>query len=762
MGCRSRFQFDVCVSVIVSEMDKHRDMRRGGASRSSPANRQVIKQSGMDNNFEGTVFSKKLKKERMRRLSVVGKVNSSNENGEMGCAGSEFEDEIRNTTSISKRFRFPQKVFHECDTVDHASVPRKLRSAMKKRNCESISPPFPDKKETNHGTNGVELQGIKKSRLNQPEDPDGSPSRPITKDEEEVVETLYALADMFPNNNKNGLDGELEKPKSWPLPEGESSRPACEDSAAPEKEEDSKSLCLTTTSEAEAEAVNPSLLEGSAQDSVEVKRLKESSQPGFPNSTQLLTELDNTISQRNVQAMFPMSKSEPICGKQACSSVGCNVQSELSLETGSKLPKHEEAAACGRKPEIAVGKAAVVSSQHELHHTLKESKNSGSALWPGLSSAASNGDGTQRPSLKLSTPKIPAWLGMTASATQPGSLDNGVLTVKDSRALVARKKKSWKRCSAHVYICRLIKVLEIAEKTDRLPMQPTQLILNEGPNRVLSTPNNLNGVRNGLNGAVSAYNMVGSPAEKNPDEVRNVNLFHTRLLQDQQQASTSLPLNSPQKQCYDFLSLSAGGGGGRGCSRVGATNRIDQIGGGLDPLTQFHSPYLQSLEQNHTIMQFSLPQNRFSSTPFSDHLSLAASKQVQMQPPPYLGSSILGPPYLGNAASPKQQQQQRMWTAQLAAQYKPVGLAASHTPSWQNGRQDPSLAIHYVQSIPPPPSHHPLEVLGPRYAPISQQQLIGVTSSLPSSRYKGQYQVNGVGSYPDTALPLQLLCNEHF
>ncbi|GMP44742.1 hypothetical protein CsSME_00013536 [Camellia sinensis var. sinensis] len=275
----------------------------------------------------------------------------------MGCAGSEFEDEIRNTTSISKRFRFPQKVFHECNTVDHASVPRKLRSAMKKRNRESISPPFPDKKETNHGTNGVELPGIKKSRLNvQPEDPDGSPSRPITKDEEEVVETLYALADMFPNNNKNGLDGELEKPKSYPSPEGESSRPACEDYAAPEKEEDSKSLCLSTTSE--AEAVNPSLLEGSAQDSVEVKCLKESSQPGFPNSTQLLTELDNTISQRNVQAMFPMSKSEPICGKQACSSVGCNVQSELSLETGSKLPKHEEAAACVRKPEIAVGKVS--------------------------------------------------------------------------------------------------------------------------------------------------------------------------------------------------------------------------------------------------------------------------------------------------------------------------------------------------------------------------------------------------------------------
>lgn len=51
---------------------------------------------------------------------------------------------------------------------------------------------------------------------------------PITKDEEEVVETLYALADMFPSNNENGSNGELTKAKSWPLPEGENSKPPFE------------------------------------------------------------------------------------------------------------------------------------------------------------------------------------------------------------------------------------------------------------------------------------------------------------------------------------------------------------------------------------------------------------------------------------------------------------------------------------------------------------------------------------------------------
>lgn len=64
---------------------------------------------------------------------------------------------------------------------------------MKKRNRESASPSpsLPDAKKVNHTMSGIELL-MKK---------DGGSE--ITKDEEEVVETLYALAGLFPRNDVN-------------------------------------------------------------------------------------------------------------------------------------------------------------------------------------------------------------------------------------------------------------------------------------------------------------------------------------------------------------------------------------------------------------------------------------------------------------------------------------------------------------------------------------------------------------------------------
>ncbi|XP_057490067.1 uncharacterized protein LOC130776055 isoform X1 [Actinidia eriantha] len=695
-------------------MDKSRDVRRGEANRFSPVKRQIIKQYGIDGNGGDSVFPEKLKRERMRKLSVVGKI------------GSDGEDELRSTTSISKRFKLPGKFFHDSKRVDYASVPRKLRSAMKKRNGESISPPLPSKK--------PRKDGRKKSRPNEKqEDSEGSPSRPIlgliTKDEEEVVQTLYALAEMFPNNDeKNSLDGETGKTQSWPLP-------AFEDTIVSEKEEDSKSLCPSNT----AEAANSSLLEVSAQDTVDIE-------PSIPNNIHLHTELGVALSQRNLQEMSMLSPIKPISGTPFYSSVGPSVQSEISIGNGSKRPKHKEAAACDRKPEI---EAAAVSSQHEIQYILKERKTSGSALWPGLSSARSDVAGTQGPSLQSSSPTIPAWLGITSSATPPSSLDNDALTDKDSKDPVARKK-SWKRCSAHVYICRLIKVLQIAEKADR--SLPAQLTPNEGSKQVvLSTASNQNGVISGVNGAVSVHSIIGSAADK-------------KLLHDQQKASTTSALHTSLKQSFDFLCLSAGGGG------VEAPNSTNKVGDGLEPWTQFHGPFPPSIPQNHAIMPFSLPPNHFSSASFTHHLPLAAVKQVQIQPPTYLGSPILGPHHLGNSVQQQQQQQQQwIWTAQQAAQYKPVGLPASLVPQWQNGRQESSSAIQYAQSIPQP-SYSSLEVLGPKYARISQQQLqlVAVTSSLPTARDKRQqhhnlssgFEGNVVGSLPDTALPLQLLCND--
>lgn len=66
--------------------------------------------------FEGSdgvggdfVFSENSKKERLRRLSAVGKASSSYSDREMGCDVSDREDELR-SIGPSKRFKLPKKV----------------------------------------------------------------------------------------------------------------------------------------------------------------------------------------------------------------------------------------------------------------------------------------------------------------------------------------------------------------------------------------------------------------------------------------------------------------------------------------------------------------------------------------------------------------------------------------------------------------------------------------------------------------------------
>ena len=149
---------------------------------------------------------------------------------------------------------------------------------------------------------------------------------------------------------------------------------------------------------------------------------------------------------------------------------------------------------------------------------------------------------------------------------------------------------------------------------------------------------------------------------------------------------------------------------------------------------------------------------------------------MQLQLPLYLGSPICGP-HASPAALTKeqqhhqQQQQQHLWAAQLAAQYRPVGISTSMTQvrSWQQAMQDSHMPIPCGRAlIPPPPSS--LEVLSPEYTRIShrqQQHLMNITSSLPPAWVKRQdhllpsvYEETGGGFHASGALPLQLLCNE--
>lgn len=104
-------------------------------------------------------------------------------------------------------------------------------------------------------------------------------------------------------------------------------------------------------------------------------------------------------------------------------------------------------------------------------------------------------------------------------------------------------KKSWKRCSAHVYIGRLIKVLQVSERKEGLlPEKPTQVITCEGADlwtHHASIHNQMTG-RDDRNDCVSF-----SHSEKNSFETQN-DLMYKRAIQDQQLAPATPASSSKQ------------------------------------------------------------------------------------------------------------------------------------------------------------------------------------------------------------------------
>ncbi|KAK6131274.1 hypothetical protein DH2020_034984 [Rehmannia glutinosa] len=82
----------------------------------------------------------------------------------------------------------------------------------------------------------------------------------ITKDEEEVAETLYALASMFSDTNKAnqpGSDDEPHETKSSAIPEAGSSMNAVEDSGIPTLREESTKISSKVTLEASSKQPSP-------------------------------------------------------------------------------------------------------------------------------------------------------------------------------------------------------------------------------------------------------------------------------------------------------------------------------------------------------------------------------------------------------------------------------------------------------------------------------------------------------------------------
>ncbi|GAB4852517.1 hypothetical protein Ancab_016731 [Ancistrocladus abbreviatus] len=736
-------------------MDKTRDVRRV-FSRFSGQSNQVV--------YE------KLKREKVRRLSVVAKDREGKEEEtEMGSVGSDDEDELRPRNGINKKFKVPKKLFDNRNPVDHASVPRKLRSAMKKRSCKPTSSPLPNPKRLIHAVNGVELPKkdcLKKSKLSLQNGALDCSRRQaisglITKDEEEVAEILYALAALVPGNSclmRNKLEGESSVGK--PL-------------ASPNKQKDSMPVPEVPKEESEVTCLPASgdvtnLAPATEASSEENEKVEFPAGPVFlsqdklTNNGQFNLNVNSSVPQVNLRTICPSSNNESHEERSLQNSVCFSVPAELSID--SVHVKNHEAVLAQRKSDIVVD----VTSQDQRQDAILDHRENGPTLSPGLISRGSHASEVDGHSLCLN---LPSWLRTADYPSRPGSYEYGTSAKKVSRP-VNNKGKSWKRCAAHAYIARLIQVLQISEEKDMQPSEACQLSSSEG---VVTASNHQNAARNGLNGIVSTCGGIDFAGEKNLNEALNGVLLHRRLHHDHKLMCPAPEVHAPRKQSFDFLSLSTGSCGPHPKNDANLSRNV------LDPLSHLQVPHVSSHLQ-HSAAPFPLPQNRRPAIYHKDQISAAAvgappPPQVHLQLPPYFGSYIRPLHISSTTSTPQppqlqrqQEQQQPIWTAQLAAHYRYGTLRTSHIPIWQNERQDSRSSMQYIQTLLPP-LQSSLETVRSKHLqiPQQQQQLIAVASSLPPSQTKTPHsqlssscEENGGRLCQEGIQPLQLLCNERF
>ncbi|KAL0323191.1 UNVERIFIED_CONTAM: hypothetical protein Sangu_1938400 [Sesamum angustifolium] len=582
----------------------------------------------------------------------------------MGSVRFVGEDESQHSATTKKKNKLPRKLLDDCGVVNHAPVPRRLRSA-KKRSRESITPPLPISRKQLHMSNGVEI--LRKQGQ-------------ITKDEEEVAETLYSLADMFSDiakTNKPVLDGEPSKIKSSTIVEAGSSMTAAKDAEIPMQQEDSREINTRDTLES---ACHSSILVNSTEEVAKYQSLDDAQQPELPFSEQSATPVASGIPSHSSLGPRP------------------------TMSTRDMIRSCEQT--ISRKQVYCWNQACLQQELSALIHT--------------------------DPALYC--------------ATQPIVKENSITADKiHYRGVLLEPKKSRKRCSTHVYIANLVKVLGNPERNTGLLQKPSQLT--EGPH--VSIDNQKLAV-NGRHGGWPFNGFIHSASEGSSDigiAVRS----HKRLLQDQQQPNKTSILCSSWKRGSNFLSLNAGGSDSSG--------GVNRAGCSSEALNQINVSYQRP--QNHSAMLFSLPQNGYSST-FRDQTSTAAAAKVQL--PPYVSNT-----FGGTVTAPLGQQlesQQQKWTSQLQAQYSPSRVGRPHLlPEWQNGgRSSPSL-LNYAQALFP----HLHSVMGSKYQHRSppQQQNSPVNSALTLSnverhhhRLNSAYERNGTTLCSENASHMQLLCNQ--
>ncbi|XP_058780796.1 uncharacterized protein LOC131654890 isoform X2 [Vicia villosa] len=643
---------------------------------------------------------KKSKKEKLRTLSS------------MGC---NLDHHSHKSISNNK------KVFNECNGVDHASVPRKIRSAMKKRGRESI---LTDSEKLKYGIESAQKDSIKKSKKQ-------VELGPITKDEQEVAETLYALAGMFPTNDESELDRESKKL-----------------SVSQDQDESANVIYQEAT-----EDVNL-IAESSAKGAVKNSPLSEAvgvEQIGLHRSEDFSVATHSTTPKVNLQGVTMMVKRSENDVKAELH------DSELCLGMGLNASTQSQISQIGGKVDVEYETAGGIDCKQEQHIIKYQRENDGLTLWTGSTARASTAINASYLQSSAAA-KAPHWLNAAISNSKHDFMERSSSGGKISKTSV--RKKSWKSCAAHVHISQLIRSLElpkpqVAKEPELYECDQIRVQHQGSKCGVLTDAQNSNTTRNG--NAFAARTVQSASLKNFPENKNGVLQQQCHFLDiSLSQPSPTPSKHAPQSQSFNFLSLSAG------CNGLKVDDCLIKGGSRLGPFSKSQAPYFRSIQQQHGgLMAIPTTSNQYTSTSYLDQLP-TAGPQVRLQQPHYYGTPLCGTQY--SSTNSYKQQYQNIWAAQLVTQGGSSGVNNNimrvQYPNWQSGRHETGVVNPGVQVMVPYHSLASLESLGSKITSISdQQQSFTPASSISLSRTNGLEEIRG-RFHGSGASSLQLLCDE--
>ncbi|KAK9756565.1 hypothetical protein RND81_01G107000 [Saponaria officinalis] len=627
---------------------------------------------------------------------------------------SNVEDELNR-----RKFKLPKKGFCDAIPVHPASVPRKLRSAISKRSCQPASVPLTDSKRPKHSINGgvaaLRNDCLKKSKTNMYD------SEPMSKEEEEVAETLFALAGMISSNGesskakipdcaRNNLDDPMPSSKD-PVIRQEERGTACNQSSS-----------YTNNAIPAADR--------SKRESAQTKPTSETSLPNWPKLSEK-RQLDHDL---NVSA-------PPV-----------------------HLQRIPPLRACDEKQVTNSATISQMSNDTVWHRGVGDTnvERVSFPLWQSQHFVDSQAVDKVSSHGRSSATVFPSWVNATtASSSRSGTCGDSVSIDRVSSS-VDGTMKSRKKCMTHVFICHLIQGSEISKPRGTQPLNACQIRPSQS--------SSIGPDKNDLNGALTTH-MFGSTTYKNTCETGDrvpTDLEHREGKDD-----------SSTKQNFDFISLTTGvaSKSPRNCleakSQVPHLHPVSQASTSLPrstPKNCFSSKAYRDQVAAASLampsvppqMQLQMPQY-FAGTFNAAHMAHTGTAKSTQTAQPKLQHQHQH--QYQQQFQLQQQQQHQIWTSHLAAQFRPGPLLPSHIANWQNPKQDPRISTQGW----PMPSQPSRETTGAKYLNISQhqQQLMERCPPLPLSSVKPQTgqlptvcENKGGRFQPDSALPFQLLCNK--